>query len=239
MKTKSISLIILAIIFIFLIIFFWHQLTELFSSQIKIKKFILDFGILAPIIFVLLTAIQVLIIPIPGQAIGIASGFIFGPIMGTILSMLGLIIGSYLAFILARKLGRPFVEKILNRETLKKFDKISSENGIFALFLIYLFPALPDDAICYVAGLTKIKIKTLVLISAIGRLPGFLVLNLVGAGMASANPANSLILFSILLFVSLILFLFKNKLEKFTLNLIKKITRKKPKKTNLKIPNIY
>ncbi len=210
---KIINIVILIIIFVFLVIFFWRPFAELFLSSQKIKEFILRFGILAPMALIALTAFQVLIAPIPGQAIGIVSGFIFGPILGTLLNMIGLVIGSYFAFVLARKLGRPFVEKILNKKIIKKFDKLFLEKGIFALFLVYLLPFFPDDAICYIAGLTRIKIKTLIIISALGRFPGFLILNLVGAGMAYSNIIFIIIFLSIPIVLFFIIF-FKEKFKK-------------------------
>ncbi|MBL7059155.1 TVP38/TMEM64 family protein [Candidatus Pacearchaeota archaeon] len=136
--------------------------------------------------------------------------------------MIGLIIGSFIAFYLARKLGRPFVEKVVNKKTLNKFDKIIKQKGLPVLFLIYLLPSLPDDLICYIAGLTNIKIKNLILVSAIGRLPGFIVLSLVGAGLASQNSVFALILFLAMMILSIIIYLKRQKLEKFMENIIKK-----------------
>jgi len=66
--------------------------------------------------------------------------------------LVGLIIGSFITFYLARKLGRPFVEKIVDKKTLNKFDKKIRKKGLFILFLIYILPGLPDDIIGYIAG---------------------------------------------------------------------------------------
>ncbi len=228
MKKPKIILNFIAIITLLLLlgVYFWHPLLNLFSNLPRFKQFVLNFGILAPIILIIIVALQVLIAPIPGQAAGLVSGLIFGPILGTIYSMIGLIIGSYLAFVLARKFGRPFVEKFVNQETLKKFDNFSNEKGLFTFFMIYLLPALPDDAICYIAGLTKIRIRSLVLVSTIGRFPGFLVLNLIGAGLASQNSKFAIILFITFMAISILLYLYKDKIEKSMLEIIKKFNRK-------------
>lgn len=221
-RTAIIHFILFLVLLTTLIIIFWQPLTNLFSSPDKIKSFVLDFGILAPIIFILIIALQVLFAPIPGQVAGLAGGYIFGGFFGLIYSMIGLIIGSFIAFYLARKLGRPFVEKVVNKKTLNKFDKIIKQKGLPVLFLIYLLPSLPDDLICYIAGLTNIKIKNLILVSAIGRLPGFIVLSLVGAGLASQNSVFALILFLAMMILSIIIYLKRQKLEKFMENIIKK-----------------
>ena len=204
-------------------ILFLAKFGKLFLIGDELKGLILGFGIFAPLIFIVLLALQVLIAPIPGQAAGLVSGFIFGAFAGTVYSMIGLALGSYLAFVIARKFGRPFVEKVVDKNTLKKFDNISSKEGTLTLFLIYLFPALPDDAVCYIAGLTKIRIRTLVIISFLGRLPGFFVLNLVGSGIASENTLGYWIFFGMMMIVSLVMYLNKNKLEKFIMKVIGKV----------------
>lgn len=219
-NNRVIKFVILVLAVIILSIVFWKPLIGLFSNLERLKEFILNFGVFSPLIFIILIILQVLIAPMPGQAAGFASGYLFGTILGTIYSMIGLIIGSYIAFSLSRKFGRPFVEKVVDKKTLNKFDKLCLNKGIFTLFLIYLLPALPDDAICYIAGLTKIRIKHLMIISTIGRFPGFLVLNLVGDGVASYNPKFSILLFTILMIISIFVYLYRNGIE----NLMVKMT---------------
>lgn len=225
-NNRTIKFVIFVLVMIAIGVLFWNPLMTLFSNLDKLKEFILGFGVFSPIVFIILIILQVLIAPIPGQAAGFASGYLFGTVLGTIYSMIGLIIGSYIAFSLSRKFGRPFVEKVVNQKTLNRFDKLCLKGGIFALFLIYLLPALPDDAICYIAGLTKIRIRHLMIISAIGRFPGFLVLNLVGDGIASYNPKFSILLFNILMVVSIFVFLYRTSIENLMIKIMNTIKSK-------------
>ena len=220
---KTFKIAVVSFILIFLIILFWQQLFNFFSNPDKIRSTILKTGFLAPIVFIFLIILQVLIAPIPGQEMGLMSGYIFGPIKGTIYSMIGLTIGSYIAFKLSRVYGAPLVKKLVDKKTFEKFNKIALEKGPFTLFLLYLFPALPDDSICYIAGLTKIKIKNLVIISAIGRFPGFLVLNLIGAGLYFTTNF-SLIFIGLLIVISFLIYFYRNQIEKIILKFIKKIS---------------
>jgi len=234
---KKRTKIILQFIFFLIIlvgatIIFWKPLTQLLSNAENIREFIRGFGILAPAIFIVIVILQVVLAPIPGQVAGLAGGYTFGIILGTIYSMIGLILGSFIVFSLSRKFGRPFVEKVINKKTLNRYDRIISNKGLPVLFLIYLLPALPDDAICYIAGLTKIKIRTLVIISAIGRFPGFLVLNVVGTGLASKNTLFSVILFIIMIIISILIYLNRNKLENRMIKIIKKFRKTNGKRKN-------
>lgn len=214
---KFIIFIGLLTVFTFLL---WKPLSLIFSDIEKFKELVLGFGFFAPFVLIVLVILQVIIAPIPGQAAGLASGFLFGPVLGTLYSMIGLIIGSYIVFVFARKLGRPFVERVVEKNVITKFDKISSEKGVFTLFLLYLLPAIPDDAISFIAGLSKIKLRTLMLISAIGRFPGFLILNLVGGGLSKPDSTFSIILFVIFMAFSIPIFIYKAALEKLMTNLI-------------------
>ena len=223
-KTTKIILqfILFFIILVGAVILFWKPLVQFLSNVENIGEFIRGFGILAPIIFIVIVILQVLFAPIPGQIAGLAGGYVFGAILGTVYSMIGLILGSFIVFFLSRKFGRPFVEKMVNKKIFNKYDKIISKKGLHILFLIWLLPVLPDDVICYIAGLTNIKIRTLIIVSAIGRFPGFLVLSVVGAGLASKNTLFSIVLFIVMMIVSIIIYLNKNKLEDRILKIIKK-----------------
>jgi len=224
-KKKFLIVLFVFLFFILVFIYFSKSIFSFFNNPDGVKTFVLSFGPWAPVILILLQILQVLIAPIPGQIAGFVSGYIFGVVKGTIYTMIGTVIGSTIAFVVARKFGRPFVEKVIDAQTLKKFDYISSEKGVFALFLIFLLPALPDDAVCYIAGLTKIPIKKLVFITFIGRFPGFLILNMVGSGVANAKTKFAVVLFSIFMVVSFAIYLYRKKLEVIFTKVLKNLRK--------------
>lgn len=90
-------------------------------------------------------------------------------------------------FVLARRLGRPIVERLFSRSIVAKYDDLVRRRGPLVLFLIYLLPAFPDDVISFIAGLTPIRLRTLILVSLAGRLPGYVVLNWAGDGLSQEN----------------------------------------------------
>lgn len=170
-----------------LVIYFWQPLVDIFSNQDRVKQLISGTGFFGPFIFIALQFLQVIFAPIPGQVVGFAGGFIFGGWLGAIYSMIGTALGFTVVFLLARRLGRPFVERFVNKKHLDRFDYLTKDKGIFVFFLIFLLPAFPDDLVCYLAGLSKIPLKTLIGISLIGRAPSILIVSLGGAGMADDN----------------------------------------------------
>mgnify|MGYP000515993896 CR=1 FL=1 len=152
-------------------------------------------GWFAPVAFVALQATQIVVAPIPGQLVAFVGGYAFGAVHGTIYSLLGAAIGSTIVFLLARRYGRLYVERAIHGETLAAFDNLVSRDGRFALFLVFLLPGLPDDAICFLAGVTRIPVRQLVAISLLGRAPGYLLVSYAGTQFAAANyPGTTAIL---------------------------------------------
>lgn len=165
----------------------WPYLMQLANPE-QAKRIVADAGPWGPLVFMLMQIAQVFFAPIPGQATGLVGGYLFGPWLGLLYAMIGAFIGFTAIFLLVRKLGRPFVERFVSKDILKKFDFISGGNrGAVILFLVFLLPGFPDDLICYVAGLTTIPVRTLILISLAGRLPVYAALSFTGAGLTSDN----------------------------------------------------
>lgn len=150
-----------------------------------------DFGVLAPVAFVCLQAAQVVVAPIPGQVFAFVSGYLFGTVPGTTYSLLGAGIGSYVAFTLSRRYGREYVERTLSPAVVDRFDALSEAHGLLVLFAAFLVPGLPDDVICFVGGLSTLRIREMVLVSVLGRLPGYAVVNAAGAAFAAGRVAQT------------------------------------------------
>jgi uncharacterized membrane protein YdjX (TVP38/TMEM64 family) len=76
----------------------FDQYAAWLSDPVVVRSFVGGFGVLAPLAFVLMQAGQVVFAPIPGQVLGFASGWLFGAYWGTIYSLTGAVLGSYIAF---------------------------------------------------------------------------------------------------------------------------------------------
>lgn len=152
-----------------------------------LRAFIQSFGVLAPLVLIGLQVSQVIIAPIPGPVVGAAAGYAFGVFWGTIYGFIGLAIGSSIAILFAKRYGRPFVEDVLADETMDKFDYLADEHGFLPFFLLFLLPGFPDDAICFIAGLTDIDTRKLILMASFGRVPGLLSLTVFGNSLALGN----------------------------------------------------
>ena len=163
-------------------------LTSFLNNKDAIISWVEGHGFLGPLAFIFLQVLQIVLAPIPGQIVGGVGGFLFSW-WGVLWTCIGTAIGGFIVFWLSRKFGRPLVEKIVKKDSLDKFDFIFSNNTSFILFVIFLIPGLPDDIICYLAGLTNISLKKLVTLFVIGRLPAIIIINYLGSGIGEENLA--------------------------------------------------
>lgn len=151
-----------------------------FLNPKKLGEFIASFGPLAAFIFLLVQILQVVAAPIPGEMTGFVGGFLFGKVWGSVLSTVGLTLGSMFAFWVARKFGMRFVEKVVKKRYIEKFNFFVTHKGLYITFVMFLLPGFPKDALCYFLGLTRLRLLDFILMNLFGRFPGTLILTMQG-----------------------------------------------------------
>ena len=97
---------------------FWETITDLEM----LEQWVRALGAWGPGAIVLGEILQVLLAPVPGQVVGIVAGYLYGAVWGTLLCMIGLAVGTLTAIWVARRLGRPVLEKIASKELVERVD---------------------------------------------------------------------------------------------------------------------
>jgi uncharacterized membrane protein YdjX (TVP38/TMEM64 family) len=185
---------------------------RLYSEKRFFKQTLRQWGILAPVIFVALQALQVIIAPIPGDITGILGGYLFGEWLGFIYSTLGLTVGSVAAFGVGRWLGAHYVRTLVSQETWDKMGFIVEAEGAILCFIIYLIPGLPKDMVCYLFGISPMPLWVFTLVSTLGRMPGTWVLSAQGAHTAAGDYLRVILLTAIVVAVALPLYYYRNRI---------------------------
>lgn len=162
-------------------LFYHYNLYSFFLSRRKIVHFVESFGPLSVLIFIGLQILQVIIAPIPGEINGFIGGYLYGPVLGTLYSTIGLTLGSLLAFSLARWLGLPFVEKVVNPKVIEKYDHFMKHRGTIIALILFLIPGFPKDALSYIIGLSHMRLTTFLIVCTTGRLFGTIMLSVSGS----------------------------------------------------------
>lgn len=196
-----------------------RQYAPFLTDAAALRTWIEQFGAFAPLVFVIVQALQVVIAPIPGQVVALIAGYLFGSVAGTVYSLVGVLIGSAIAFSLAKRYGRPFVENVLHEDVVDQFDSFVQRVGVPGLFLFVVVPGLPDDAICFLSGLTTLRLRTFLVVMAIGRLPSYVLTVAAGDGLATGRTSLALALLSAVVVLSLAGYYNQERLQAFVTSL--------------------
>jgi uncharacterized membrane protein YdjX (TVP38/TMEM64 family) len=152
---------------------FRQDLYELFKSSESVRAWVSACGVLAPLAFVGLQVVQVIVFVIPGEVVQIAGGFAFGLWAGTLWSVVGILAGSLVNFGLGRILGRPFVDAVFGVERARRIEAATGGGKAAAgFFLLFVIPGIPKDALTYAAGASRLSFGAFIAASTLGRLPG-------------------------------------------------------------------
>lgn len=187
-KEKIILNIIMLSVFIILLTYITIRyapvITKLISNPEKFRVFLLSYGNISILVFMLFQVLQVVIALIPGELIQIAGGYVYGTFFGTFYSSLGILLGSIITIYIVRLLGYSIIKLFVSEQSLKKFNfLINNEKSEIAMFVLFLIPGLPKDILTYIAGITPIKLRNFFVITTIARFPGILISSFVGSNL--------------------------------------------------------
>jgi len=223
-KKKKVAAAIIAVTAISgLSLFITFAIVPILANNEYLLQWITDLGPLGPIAYIVIETIQSLIPIWSGQPFEVLGGAVFGwwAILYTTISS---IIAHAIAFLAVRRLGRPFVSKLVGEKNLEQFDFILKSHNGFPLFICSLVPFFPDDVVVYGSGLTKFTFRRYMII-VIFSVPLAATINTaIGVGIGTAN----LILVGAIAGTTLLLtFLFYAKREKI-FGLLRKISKTEP-----------
>ena len=154
---------------------------DLLSDREKTEAFIRASGSSAPLVFMAVQLLQVILAPIPGEATGFIGGYLFGAAKGFAYSSISLGAGSLINFFIGRFLGRSFIRRVIPAEKLQRMDQMVTHQGALIIMLLFVFPGFPKDYLCLFLGVTIMPLKLFLLMATFGRMPGTLMLSLQGA----------------------------------------------------------
>ncbi|MBO5246909.1 MAG: TVP38/TMEM64 family protein [Eubacterium sp.] len=142
---------------------------EIFASPEALQQYLIQFGMMAPLIFMVIQITQVVFPIIPGGLTCVAGVLCFGPVWGFVYNYVSIGVGSCINFLLIRKFGKPLLIRLSSPMLYQKYvgwlDKGERFDRMFAIAIF--LPVAPDDFLCMLAGLTKMTFKKFVMIIAV------------------------------------------------------------------------
>jgi uncharacterized membrane protein YdjX (TVP38/TMEM64 family) len=190
----------------------YQFIIRLYADKYFLKKTLREWGVLAPVIFIVLQALQVVLSPIPGEATGILGGYLFGQWLGLLYSTIGLTLGSIGAFAIGRWLGAHYVKNLVSTETWNRLGFIVEAEGAVLCFIVYLIPGLPKDIVCYLFGISPMPLWVFTLVSGLGRIPGTWVLSAQGAHTAAGDYLQAILVTAVAVAVALPLYYYRHRI---------------------------
>jgi uncharacterized membrane protein YdjX (TVP38/TMEM64 family) len=208
-----------SLIVVFVMLYQFHEsiLSTLswFGSREAITTSMQHAGLWGPIVLFILFVLQVFLAFIPGQALMVASGYLYGFWGGFLISWLSLVVGGEIAYVLARNYGRPFAEKWISPTVLERWNKAAAGQGVAFFAISLVMPLVPNDAMCYVAGLGTISRIRFSIANLLGRGLACIITSAAGAFGGNLSWQGWAILIAIFVIVGIVWQIAKN--SKFNL----------------------
>ncbi len=179
-------------------------MVQMAENPAEFQALIDSYGVGGRLIFVGIVVLQVLVAFIPGEPIELAAGYVFGFWEGTLLTLAGFLIGSWLVFALVRRFGVKLVEVFFPQKKLEEIKFLQNPRKARALSLILMvIPGTPKDMLSYFAGLTKLTTLQWLAIVAVGRIPSLVTSTLTGAAAGEQHYLLSGIMLAVMLAIGL------------------------------------
>lgn len=182
---------ILLLLLVTLGIVVYRAIPDEWLEQEYIDRQLQKAGPLAPLVYILIKAAVVLAV-VPVAPLDVAAGAIFGPLSGSIYSVLGSQAGAMACFYIARLLGRDAISRLMNKDIVF-CDRCAQKHLALLIFFARLEPVFSFSLVSYGAGLTNISLTTYAVSTFLGMAPITIVLNYYGRTFLTGNLALQIV----------------------------------------------
>jgi len=184
---------------------------RLYQDKKFLKDTVRSWGWMAPLVFMAIQALQVIISPIPGEITGPVGGALFGTWLGLFYSTIGLTVGTLFCFWVGRKWGEPLVRPWLSEHHWNQMNFILEAEGAIICFILYLIPGFPKDIISYLFWISPMPFWLFAVISTVARIPGTWVSSYFGAHVAEQQYIYAIAFMAIVIALCLPLYYYRDR----------------------------
>ncbi|MCB9128220.1 MAG: TVP38/TMEM64 family protein [Ardenticatenales bacterium] len=144
------------------------------------RLWIRSFGLLAPLVSMVLSVVQIIPLPIPPPLLPLANGWLFGVAGGTLVTWVGVMGNAVVGYLLARGPGRNLTMRFVPARYMGRAEQMIEGYEGWSIFVARLIPVLPFSAISVAAGLLDVPLRHYLLATGAGVLPSAFALALLG-----------------------------------------------------------
>jgi uncharacterized membrane protein YdjX (TVP38/TMEM64 family) len=166
----------------------WQGVSSTMTTPEVFREWVESLGAWGPAAFFLAQTLQVILAPIPGALFPPVGSLAFGPWPALGLSLAGMALGSAVVFLVARRWGRPLAVRLVGEDLIHRYQNVMTARGGLLIWVVFLLPLLPDDALCALAGLSGIRFRRFMVIATVGRVPAVATGVFAMAGLEGSPP---------------------------------------------------
>lgn len=153
-----------------------------------LEVYIESLGFLGIFVLLFVQILQVVIAIIPGEAVEVLAGLLYGTLLGFIICEIGMIIGTIIIYYFVKKIGKNRIQIISEDEKFNKFKILNNTQSLEMLtFIMFFIPGTPKDLLTYFMPFTKIEANKFFTIVAIARIPSILSSTYAGSSLGEGE----------------------------------------------------
>lgn len=204
-RTRAILWSILTLVVGALALLVWPSLRPFFRGGVQAAAALLDkAGPWGPLVVVGIQLLQAVISPLPSWPVTLAAGALYGSVAGTLLSLVGGMIGAAVNFVIARRLGKDLVRRTVGERWVDRAAHLRPVHFLLLSLFGRLIPIASFDVVAYLAGIGGISLPHFLGVALLGQAPAFFAYAYFGSDLAAANEVGLWGSLVMLLFVGLI-----------------------------------
>lgn len=191
----------------------WINRTFLHISPEMIREWVLSWGLLAPIIFIVIFTLRSFVL-FPSPILAITGGLTFGFWYGLLFTFIGSTLSAVAAFVAVRTLGTKIVKNRWD-EKYAFAKKQIDERGFIYLLILRLLPFINFDIVSYAASFSSVKFRDYLWATMLGIIPGAIIYTSIGSSVHSEKSSNIIISISFLVILMLLPAIFHKQIKQW------------------------
>lgn len=204
----SLLLIVLLVVLFFTNKTFNGEIKEAYTvltsdDSVRVESWVAKYGMWGPLVIILAMIVQLILIFIPSVLIMVIAVLAYGPYIGTLISVVGILVAASLGYLIGDYFGEFTIERIIGKTTAEKIEAFVKRYGIWTIIVVRASPFLSHDAVSLIGGVVEMSYKRFIIATLVGSLPLLLLVAIFGQSMESLKPG--LIIGSVISIVYIIL----------------------------------
>lgn len=141
------------------------------GDQDRIRDWVSEFGIWGPLVIIVGMVASMFLFVVPNLLLLIISAVSYGPLWGSVISLVAVFISSSVAYSLGYWVGPGILRRLLSVSTHEKLTKMVRLYGVGIIILFRISPLLSNEAISFIPALLRMRYKKFILATLAGSVP--------------------------------------------------------------------